>query len=537
MAENTQNNAYLIREYIRNHISSYPVLHWENKTFIVPYIYTQKFATTDAATAAFKQDLTLFQKKEAQKYLSYGKVPFTIDVNGTEYLIPQNKPDMSIDDVIAQTLKKAQEQYEFVINAHRQLKDKKLIDFSQAAVKRYKHLLDSAEKEQARETMRATVKFFKNSGNVSLIATGNITEKGTKTAKKHKTKPFKYKPLLLSLLLTVAGGTIIKKTFLDNKEKTPIAPPHWDIYTSQIPKGETATTYIDFLGNRHIDIYGNLKRTREIMPKITAVILALEGYAEHSFNDKPDGFGTETVGSGKTVLIDENGNERQVKKGDTITPETDIINNIRYIDTHLLEALGDNMGRCLSDKEICTIIGAGYCWGTDGILNSNFLKSVKDREPLSTQIRKLTGFRTPMGLIKREALLGYYLSGEWTAKDLLDMPIYYYKDKGYVHCSIYTKDYSFYLPCKKDKKGNLIKNENNRDIPIICKDGYCKLFYSDADHHLLDSLKAETKQKKFKTVQDFMPTSYQNALKSISFDIKEELRQQPNFFNNNPFIR
>ena len=69
------------------------------------------------------------------------------------------------------------------------------------------------------------------------------------------------------------------------------------------------------------------------------------------------------------------------------------------------------------------------------------------------QLRKLSGFRKQKGLLKRSYVLACCLAGEWTAKDLLDLPVYYLKDKGYVHCAIYTLDLHELLPCEKDKKG------------------------------------------------------------------------------------
>ena len=569
MVEKKQNDAYLVDEYKRHHQENYFTLSLKDRTFVVPYKYAKNAKDEKEAQESFLAALLDFQNQEKQKYKNAGQVPLILDIDGIECVMPMGaESQLAADDLVLSILDKAEQKYYKVIDAHRRLKEKSLVDFSSQALKKYQYRLqDGAQMPE----MIAVLNFLQHCGKASLIGTGKVirgTYKGSKIAYKISVKgakkvkeseafqhfktsatklmrgmikkivmdknklPKRYKTWMLALLITVGGGWTLKKTVFDKLTKPEISQdkPKPQIYKPQIPEGEKADTYIDFMGVEHPDKYGNLKRMREIRPQLMAIILAIEGYAEKSFNDKKDGSGTETLGSGTTLLIDENGNERAVKKGEKITPEQDVINNVRYIDKHLLSVLGDNMGRCLTDREIGTIVGAGYCWGTNAVLSSNFLKSVKDNEPLEMQVRKLTGFRTPIGLVKRAALLAQYRCGKWTAKDLLDMPIYYLTDKGYVHCSIYTKDFSFYLPCQKNANGCLVKDAHGNDVPIVCDDGYCHLFYLDKDHKMLNEIIRDAEGKNFKTVKDFMPQDYMRHVMSDPYYWRDVLDNQPKFF-------
>ena len=68
------------------------------------------------------------------------------------------------------------------------------------------------------------------------------------------------------------------------------------------------------------------------------------------------------------------------------------------------------------------------------------------------------------------------------------MPIYYIKGKGYVHCGIYSLDFHDCVPCKKDKKGNYLKDKKGYEIPIIEKDGFCKEFYQPSFKEVLQKI-------------------------------------------------
>lgn len=577
------NDKYLIDECKKHQIKDILTLSVKDKTFVVPYKYIQSAETPEEAKEKFKSALFDFQQKEKDKYHAAKDIPFTIDIEGMEYVVPfEQSKTQKIEDIIKQVLDKAENKYNAVINAHRQLKERQPADFSSAAAEKYVYRLAQNNRcagvsPQTPELMEV-LDFLRLCGKVGVLATGYVAKraykggkKGAQIALKASQKglnklaqsqsfkqfsasaesltrgivkkivaeekkyfprgvPASYKAGMAAFLLSVAGAWGVSQCFSDKEQAETITQkPQPKIYRPEIPEGETDSTYVDFRGISHSDTYGNLKRMRELRPEIMAVILAIEGFAETNFNDKVDGTGTETVGSGATVIIDEKGQEIPVKKGDTLTPEQDIVNNVRYIDTHLLSVLGDNIGHRLTDREILTIIGAGYCWGTKAVTSSKFLESVKNNETLQTQIRKLTGFRKQKGLIKRSALLAQCLYGAWTPNDLLDLPIYHIKNKGFVHCSIYTKDLSFFLPCEKNKDGTYKTDENGNQIPIILDDDFCKPFYIDKDYKKLTELKDDAHGKKHITVRELLPEEYLNSLTTYQNYLRGIINENQSF--------
>lgn len=579
------NDEYLIAEYKKHNSKAIQTLTIAGKTFVVPYKYTIGAQTPDEAKEKFQNALFDFQQQEKEKYHQAKDVPLTIDVDGFEYVVPFGTTGTpTIENITQQILDKAENKYNAVINAHRQLKEKQPADFSSAAAEKYVYRLAKTNRTAGvspkTPELMEVLDFLRLCTKIGVLATGYVAQKAYKGGKKAakytyqqskkgvdeikqnsafkqfktstagltrgivkkivaeekkyfpKGVPNSYKAGMAAFLISVGGAWGVSQCFSDKEQAAPAAqsvPQQPKIYTPEIPAGETADTYIDFRGMAHSDKYGNLKRMRELRPEIMTIILAIEGYTETSFNDEPNNKGTETVGSGATVIIDEQGREIPVKKGDRLTPEQDVINNTRYIDKHLLSVLGDNIGHSLTDREILTIIGAGYCWGTNGVTSSKFLQSIKDNEPLQTQMRKLSGFRKQKGLLKRSALLAQCLCGNWTANDLLDMPIYYIKDKGYVHCSIYTKDLSYYLPCEKKADGSYKIDENGNQIPIICADDFCEPFYLDKNYKMLSELKKESLGKKHTTVRDFLPEEYLNSLLTYKNYLRLIIDENKNF--------
>ncbi|MBO5038109.1 MAG: hypothetical protein J6C85_01435 [Alphaproteobacteria bacterium] len=326
----------------------------------------------------------------------------------------------------------------------------------------------------------------------------------------------KYKAAVLTAM--IAGVVGAGKAVYDGKETTNKTET-----VSVLDDNDSTQVYVDYVGNKYSDKFGNLARIKALKPQIMAVIYAIEGFSENTFSDghvkkkqktaiktrkmrKAVSKGTPTVGSGFTVLYDENGNRRAVKAGEKLTFADDVMYNSRYIDMELVPVLGDSVGRSLSDEEILCSIGLGYCWGTTGFKGSEFYKSLQRNDDVEVLGRKISGWRTPVGILKRGYLCEQVLKGCWTAQDLLDLPVYQIKDKGFVHCSIYTLDFHWYMPCEKDKKGEFVKDKNGNDVPKIMKDDFCEKFYADHDKMILSKLKnmALQGEASYKTVRDFM---------------------------------
>ena len=278
---------------------------------------------------------------------------------------------------------------------------------------------------------------------------------------------------------------------------------------------ETAT-YMDFMGREHSDVYGNIRRIQDWKPEITALLMAVEGFSDKAF---PDGGGVPTIGSGTTFYLDENGRETKVKMGDEISADEAMEHKWRYINKYMIETLGDDFGRACTEKEAMAGIGAGFCWGQNAFAKSEFLKSMKKGEDLDEQLRKLSGFRRQKGLLKRSYALACCLSGAWTAQDLLDLPVYEIKGKGYVHCAVYTLDLHEIMPCRSDGKGGYAKDKDGNDVPKVGEDGFCLDFYLDKAQDIKESLIAQAERGKtpYKTVRDLMPEDMLRQLEPERF--------------------
>ena len=505
------NDRYLIDEYVKHGTDDFLLTGIGDINFVVPYKYAASSRTPKEAIKKFHEALFDFQKKEIKKYRDAGVEPQTMTVDGIDIVIPKGSL-LSKEQVLQNFVKKAEEKYNMAVNMHRALTmlmaENKLTDFSAAAIERYAHNLN---------VMGEGVLF--NSHADDMLKIYHFIQKaglkGAKEIKKHagrfskrlqkimdsnefsslkKRSPKKWKAALLSVVLATAayqGGHYIyeqtKETLSQTADK------------ESLKEG----VYTDFLNNEHPDSLGNLQRMKTLMPEITALILSIEGYAEDAFLE---GGKRPTVGSGFTYHVDENGDMTSVQMGDKTNNEDNATQIKRYLDVHFCKLLGDSCGKQLSEREILACIGAGFCWGTDGFMKSSFFASVLEGEDIKSQQRKLTGFRTPVGLVKREYLLAKMLSGEWNVKDLLDMPIYLIKGKGYLHCGIYPPDFHNYLPCKKDKKGNYILDEHDNELPVIDDDGFCLSFYDDSDKNVLTGIINQAKNGKasYKTVRDFL---------------------------------
>lgn len=470
---------YLIEEYDKFGDGDYLLTDIGDKTYVVPYKYTIDAKDGNEAVERFKTSLLDFQREEIKKYEDHGEIPLIIQINGTDYVVPRalsQEKNVCVDDIERDAQTRAYIKYNAVIKAHKKLaaanREQQPADFSSASLRKYLYKIDSGKK-----------------GNKKKIV---------QRAK-------------LGLLVAAAAFLGYKVT----NKTTEIIEPMVTVPEDSIP------TYTDFKGKTYSDTLGNLKLMEELKPQIMALLVGLEGYADEAFLE---GGKNPTVGRGRTVKIEDDGSLTKVCMGDKITPEEDVDCCWRYVQNEFAPILGDSVGKQLLPNEILACIGSGYCWGTDAFSQSSFFKSIKDGEPLAVQQRKLSGFRKPIGLLKRAFMVAQVLGGNWTAKDILDMPIYYMKDfNAYLHCGIYPPNLYNYMPCRKDRKGNYIQDERGNYLPKIREDGFCDNFYNDSSKNILNKKIIDVAKRgraNYKLVRDFMPEDMVDSIEKTDDNLK-----------------
>lgn len=266
---------------------------------------------------------------------------------------------------------------------------------------------------------------------------------------------------------------------------------------------DKGVVYVDFMGRKYHDVYGNVRRLLGLKAEITALLLSVEGYAGTAFND---GGGTPTFGMGTTQKIDKKGRETPVKFGERLSKSDAVLYKWRYVEKYMMPLIAQNVKRKCSNEECLALIGAGFCWGPGGLERSKFFKSVCKGDNMLTKQTAITEKRSFLGHLKRGYLLAQVMSGTWTAKELLDMPVFKDPKRGYVNCGIYTQELHQYLPCKKDKKGNYVKDDKGCDKPLTRANGLCFPFYSKMAQENLEAIRAHTtRNKDYKRVRDLMP--------------------------------
>lgn len=484
-SEFSRNDKYLITEYKKLGDGDYYLTDIGDKTFVVPYKYVAESKDGKEAVMKFQSALLDCLNDEEKKVV----------LSGVKSKAGRKQ----------ELLERVEVKYNAVINAHRRLGETKAADFSAAALEKYVYKLlaqgqtmcvSPDAEEQLRiyhflteMTENVSKKFKVKAGQLAQSLGRQIIKTEFDSLKKYC--PKHWKVALLAGALTVGGYHAFNGSKKVIEKENPVTEVVND------------TTYTDFMGKEHKDSYGNLRRMNELHPEIMATILAIEGYAEEAFME---GGVNPTKGSGFTVIINQDGSITPVEMGDKTTQDEDIINNKRYIEKEFISLFGDSVNRQLSDEEIKAGICAGYCWGTQAFSKSCFFQSIKDDENIEQKSRKISGFRKQPGLLKRGFLISQILNGNWTAEDLLDLPVYLIKGKGYVHCSIYTLDLHEYLPCKKDKNGKYLKDAKGNDIPVVCDDDFCLNFYNDSDKKILNKLikQAQNSGFSYKTVRELM---------------------------------
>lgn len=522
----SENDKYLIGEYQKHGTDDFFLAELGDKAYVVPYAYIAGTRSISEAKERFLNSLLDFNLAEEDKYRQAGEPVFAISYKDARVVVPYGKAGeyASAEELGKSVLAKADAKYNTVINAGRMLAkaghpvDK--LHFSTPAAESYAERLgnlgltavldkDTPERLDVMEFLHhagnKTAKKFKTSvRNMATDLGKKIIEAEKKAARNYI--PKSYKAAGLAVLLGAGAATMM----LSQRGCSDSEQPR----TEQ--KARLDSVYTDFMGEVHSDKFGNIQRIQEWQPEITALLVAVEGFADTAFKD---GGGVPTIGSGTTFYLGNDGSENKVRIGDSISASSALAYKWRYIDKYMIDNFGDSFGRQCTKEEAMAGIGAGFCWGQTAFKKSKFLQSMKDGEDKDLQLRKLSGFRKQKGLLKRSYVLACCLAGEWTAKDLLDLPVYYLKDKGYVHCAIYTLDLHELLPCEKDKKGNYLKDKQGNDRPLVCEDDFCHSFYLDRAQDIKDRLIAEAEQGNtpYKTVRELMPEDMLRLLEPERF--------------------
>lgn len=508
----SDNDRYLVKEHLKNGTDDFLLTGLGSKTFVVPYKYRKAAKNEADAVARFKDVLLDFQTAEVNKYKEAGLPVRGMRVEGVDYVMPYDYREKRVSSrALADYVEeRAAAKYNMIIETCRELEKRGVrlsdIDFSMAALAKYQHYMDKACKQEEQNARRVQSFCNKAKGktskkfNLSMAEiarqAGMLADRAAAFVKRRK--------LILGVSAVIGLGTIgvnlLPQSCTEKEPVKKVLTTNTPIYTGK---------YVDFRGVEHSDTLGNIARIMDMKAEISAMLISVEGYADKAYKD---GKGVLTIGSGTTFYLDDTGNISRVREGDETTPEKAMNDKWRFIEAEMLELLGDKLGRACSGRELMATIGAGFCWGKNALEDSEYYKALRAGESEGKLSRKLTGFRKQKGLLKREYLLSACLEGKWTPKDLLDMPIYKYKGQ-YIGCSVYRLDLGDIMPCRQDKKGNLLKDRQGHHIPIIGKDDF-GTFYDNADE-IKQKLQNDAKYSlvSVKQVRDFMP---KEMIKSIN---------------------
>ena len=575
----SENDKYLIREYEKHGSDDFLLVDLGEKTYVVPYKYTIGSNTVKTSQQRFLTALLDFEDMEIGKYRRAGQTVMSVDYEGREYIIPfEKKGHFSPQDLARELQQKADTKYNAIINAARTLeqngKPVDMLDFSSFSADKYAKtladmnstiLLDEKTPEKLKvlnflDTVKdkPLQKFHTSKKKIAHSIGKKIVEDEHNASKSFIPRYYKVSALAALVGLSATAGFVSSKHNSDDsndvkKEHVVNTVPENDDWIediepdteyfiaeneTQADKNENKKTveqksapelkhkkspdspnayFVNFMGQKHSDTYGNIQLMQDLKPEISALLISVEGFAHGAFRD---GGGTPTIGAGTTFYLSEKGNETDVQMGDKTSTWRGMLHKWRYINKYMIKYLGDDFGRSCSPREAMAGVGAGFCWGPSAFATSEFLKSMKNNESLDLQLRKLSGFRKQKGLLKRSYVLACCLSGAWTPKDLLDLPVYKIKDKGYVHCSIYTLDLHEILPCRKDANGKFIKDEDGNDVPQVAKDGYCFGFYLDKAQEIRQKLIDNAKKGRadYKTVRDLLPDDMVKSIENTKYD-------------------
>ena len=541
--------------------------------FVVPYNYVKTSRNSEEAIDRFKTDLLSFQDEERKKYFEAGKKVRGYRLDDEFYVIPLSHEEKISSKVLrTKVLSKAKSSYDEVINMYRELREASeedvLVSFvgkdKKKAKSRLEELRESKEPVEQSSVVDnakwdALMDRVSDLAELSADKIADFTERVVDTVKFDKTKRDAFLSKLAGVVgkskdkckqikenlservaeefdrvvelkdrvgdvLTRRGNAIIVAGILGSMVIGSVALSDREtaesdgFATENVEKvydpskyilGHTNENgdYVDFMGRTHKDKFGNIKRVNELRPEISAMLMAVEGLAEEAYKD---GKGIPTIGSGSTTHIDDTGEETKVKMGDEMSAEQAMINKWKYVEKYLLSFCGDKVGRSLSDKEIYSIIGAGFCWGPTNFKDSSMYEAILNNEGEEAVMIKSSGFRMQKGLLKRAYFFVNCDEGfNNNCQDILNLPVYLNRSGEYIHSSLYDLKIHEFMPCEQDDNGNFKRDKYKNDIPMTLPGNkeFCMSYYNDKFDDILGSL-VEKGEKSFMPsakLRDLMP--------------------------------
>ncbi len=567
--EFSKNDQYLIEENYRNGNDDFFMLFAGDKRFVVPYMYTEGNNTYRQAVARFENHLFDVEDAEIEKYVRNHKRIKKVKYDDRDYIVPFSLRDKEVkaSEIAEMWLNKVEAKYNMIVNAHRDLFEN---DFEVAPVmmssrnaNEYAKILEENGMpvviDEKTPEMIKVVKFFDKLEKDAKIIKGTVKKKGEKALEKGEKKISKilkqagevidgakdefvdeiegvvvglkkgvkkkiveteygavkkfitknYKIALLAGAIGIAGGGagyLANKYNEKNDSKKDKIETVTEIKKYKVVQDGVYTTY---KGKRIQDKFGNLETINNLREEITTMMVAVEGYTNGGFGDTR---GNPTVGIGMTYLYDDKGVESKVTSNTVLSDRDIIIQKWRYMEENMLPIIASIDRKC-SKEELMATLGAGFCWGPTNLRRSDYLAGLKNGESVDKLSRKLTGFRAPIGLLKREYLLANVLEGKWNENDLKDMPVYYIKNKGFLHCAIYTLEFEDICKVRRNKKGEAILDENKNQIPVKESDNFCTLFIEKSDEILDKLVTPNPKFGDYKTVSELIPDDIKECFK------------------------
>lgn len=533
--EFTANDRYLVAEHLSHGTDDFLMAGVGSANFIVPYKYRKAGKNEVDAITSFKRDLLDFQFEEVAKYRKAGLRVRMEEYDGEKYVVPFKSRELNVSPMkLAKYVEiVAMKKYNFICETHRKLAKNNrnigLTDFSSEMAEKY--LLEIEKRktmENAAKIMEVKRVADKNKGKKSNIfgmsaedISGQLEKLAQRTWQVFKKRK---KTVSISVMLSVFALSGVSMCERDGDKKSESATDKIetvdvvDMY-SYTRQGDV---YVDFMGKKHSDSLGNISRIMELKPDISALLIAVEGYADSTYKD---GEGVPTIGSGTTFYLDDYGNDKKVEVGDKTTPEKAMKDKWRFIEKEIFPLLGDKIGRKCDDGELMACIGAAFCWGKTSFAKSEFYKSVRNGADKTDEMRKLTGFRRQKGLLKRSHVLSGCLLGKLSANDLLDLPIYNIPGKGYLNCAPYRLELHEIMPCKSDANGHYLKDKSGNDMPLIAEDGFGEFYSNYKAVHKKMCDRAKESREDYCCVRDLLP---EDMLANINHKAGNSGQGQPN---------
>lgn len=143
----SENDRYLINEYLKNGTDDFLLAGVGGKTFVVPYKYRKAAKDEVSAIEQFKSLLLDFQKAELNKYSDTGMAVRKVTFDGADYVVPfkAREKEISGENVAKYVAECAALKYDKVIDIYRELEKRGVkfgeVDFSAAALAKYQHRL------------------------------------------------------------------------------------------------------------------------------------------------------------------------------------------------------------------------------------------------------------------------------------------------------------------------------------------------------------------------------------------------------------